>query len=499
MGPIHDELGLEQGGVNSDRVYKLCNNNQLKTAQRSELGVKVGPAVVSAIGQADDTSLLSDSLSKLAGLVHLAEEYCSAFHVTLVPEKTKLLSYSPASYDNFLSEILNPIKVAGLKIPFSPSAEHVGILRTAEGGNMLHLLGRVSAHRRAVASILFTGMAKGHRGSPVAGLRLERLYGAPVLLSGVAALVLSTAELSILHLHYKKSLRQLLRLPVNTPESFVMLAAGSLPLTALLHLRMLGLLGMIARLGQGSILNKIGRHMLLTAQNRQSWFIQMRSVTQKYALPDPLLILQQEPSKGSWKLQCRRAVLDWWQTQYRGEAAGLSSLANFRHNFSSLTTPHKIITSARTPYEVSRATTALVMLSGRYITDYRTRHWDRGNPNGNCRLCPSPPNMQAPLGDLAHQLLLCNALQPARLRSVQLWAEYMATRPYLFAVVKHYTLGSLEDSLAFLLEPTSCPLVINLAQEQGQYIIDELCYMTRVWVHGNHVLRLNLLRYYGFL
>ena len=75
----------------------------------------------------------------------------------------------------------------------------------------------------------------------------------------------------------------------------------------------------------------------------------------------------------------------------------------------------------------------------------------------------------------------------------------MASRPYLFAVVKHYTLGSLEDSLAFLLEPTSCPLVITLAQEQGQYIIDELCYMTRVWLHGNSMLRLKLLKYHGFL
>ena len=29
MGPIHDQLGVEQGGVNSDRLYKLANNYQL--------------------------------------------------------------------------------------------------------------------------------------------------------------------------------------------------------------------------------------------------------------------------------------------------------------------------------------------------------------------------------------------------------------------------------------------------------------------------------------
>ena len=33
MGPINDKLGLEQGGVNSDRLYKSCNNSQLNEAQ----------------------------------------------------------------------------------------------------------------------------------------------------------------------------------------------------------------------------------------------------------------------------------------------------------------------------------------------------------------------------------------------------------------------------------------------------------------------------------
>ena len=87
MGPIDDLLGLEQGNVNSDRLYKLCNNNQLRTAQLSQLGVDCRAAIVSCVGQADDTILVSDDIYKLAALVHLTEEYCAAYHVTLVPEK----------------------------------------------------------------------------------------------------------------------------------------------------------------------------------------------------------------------------------------------------------------------------------------------------------------------------------------------------------------------------------------------------------------------------
>ena len=67
MGPIFDNLGVEQGNVNSDKIYKLCNNQQLSTAQKSELG----SAIVSAIGRADDTGIISDSIHKLAALLHL--------------------------------------------------------------------------------------------------------------------------------------------------------------------------------------------------------------------------------------------------------------------------------------------------------------------------------------------------------------------------------------------------------------------------------------------
>ena len=147
---------------------------------------------------------------------------------------------------------------------------------------MPHVLSRLSAHRRAVHSIV-------HRGNPASGLRLERAYGAPVLLSGTAALILSGAEISTLHQHYKCSVRKILRLPITTPESFVMFIAGSLPATAFIHLHTLTLLGMISHLGRDGILNKIGCQALL-AGSTHSWFVMVRHTTNSNGLPDPLLI-----------------------------------------------------------------------------------------------------------------------------------------------------------------------------------------------------------------
>jgi hypothetical protein len=114
MGPILDKLGVEQGGKNSGEIYKLCNNVQLSTAQNSGLGLAMGDVMVSAVGQADDTALLSDCLIKLYGLLYLAVEYCKQYHVELVPEKTKLLAFAPKAQSSCveIQKISNPLSLS---------------------------------------------------------------------------------------------------------------------------------------------------------------------------------------------------------------------------------------------------------------------------------------------------------------------------------------------------------------------------------------------------
>ena len=53
MGPILDTRGLEQGGILSSEAYKLYNNEQAITAQRSGLGASLGFTTVSCISLAD--------------------------------------------------------------------------------------------------------------------------------------------------------------------------------------------------------------------------------------------------------------------------------------------------------------------------------------------------------------------------------------------------------------------------------------------------------------
>ena len=47
----------------------------------------LGSLVLSAVGQEDDTGLLSNALSKLQHLLRMALEYCQKFGVQLSPSK----------------------------------------------------------------------------------------------------------------------------------------------------------------------------------------------------------------------------------------------------------------------------------------------------------------------------------------------------------------------------------------------------------------------------
>ena len=73
-------------------LYRLVNNEQLQTAQESQLVVDLGLAVnstgdlvrqvLSDVGQADYVALLATFLNKLKVLLHLTKIYCDRYHIS---------------------------------------------------------------------------------------------------------------------------------------------------------------------------------------------------------------------------------------------------------------------------------------------------------------------------------------------------------------------------------------------------------------------------------
>ena len=106
---------------------------------------------------------------------------------------------------------------------------------------------------------------------------------------------------------------------------------------------------------------------------------------------------------------------------------------------------NRIWSLAETPFEVSKAQTVATMLSGRYVTDYRARHWSKTNPDGICQLClvSGYPNIP---GSLEHLLLKCPALSEVRSKAISHWLAYMVDKPNLLPLVANHTPTSTEVS-----------------------------------------------------
>jgi hypothetical protein len=312
-----------------------------------------------------------------------------------------------------------------------------------------------------------------------------------VLLSGLASLVLSQAEEEALDMHQKVTLERLQRLYPRTPAPVVYLLAGTLPASARRHLTQLGLLGMLARLGPDSILHRLGRQLLADPNASATWFHQVRGWCQRYDLPDPLYVLANPPRKGEWKAAARLRVLDHWTQKMRAHAASLPSLALFRASHMSLASPSPIWTSCGSDqFEVKKATVQARMASGRYRTCWLRRHWS-GDSTGVCRV---PGCTGETPGTLLHLATgQCPGLAAATEAAARHWADFLLLHPHLDPVVQMLLATEPEEFLSFLLDPSTHPAVVDLAQQQGGLVVDQLCFLARSWLYRLHRERFQLL------
>ena len=451
----------------------------------------MGGVHVASIGQADDVALVSNDPHQLQGLLHLAMEYATDHHIEKVPEKTNLLCYTPRGQqlNTTYWKDVSPVSMSGHPVPFREQAEHVGILRSTEAGNMASVLARQTAHTRAMNAVLPAGISRRHHGNPAAALRVEQMFGLPVLLSGLASLILSKAEVDTLDLHHKVQLERLQRLYAGTPAPVVYFLAGTLPASAHLHLHQLSLLGMIARLGTESILHRHGCYMLSSpspspSSFSSSWFTKIRGICQQYSLPDPFFVLHYPETKERWKTATKLRVTEYWGKKLREQANSLGSLSLFRATHMSLPHPSPTWTSCRDqPYEVRKATVQARMASGRYRTCWFRRHY-AGDSTGMCRV---PGCTGDTPGTLAHLATgQCPGLTDAVAAATSHWVKYLTHHVILQPIVKEFVDASQEEFLGFLLHPPSQPRVIALAQQHGRDVVDALCYLTRTWLYRLH-------------
>ena len=335
--------------------------------------------------------------------------------------------------------------------------------------------------------MLSVGLARGQRGNPAASLKVEQLYGIPVLLSGTAALVLKATESNLLDSHFKNKLQNLLKLHQKTPDCVVLFLAGSLPASALLHLKQLSLFAMVSRLPD-NILHRIAIYNLtVLSDTSKSWFIHIKKLCVQYGLPHPLYQLQQPLSKTAAKSLYKSRVIDFWEKSLRHSASLLPSLKYFHPQFMSLTKSHPLFTTCGSnSYEVSKCITQAKFLSGRYRSDMLLRHFDP-TKSGNCLVCE-----ETVPGSLEHLLIECPALSSSRDSLFKMLSERDDISELSKALISDIFLSNdTTDIVQLLLDCSVVPAIIS-AQDATGNTLSEIFKFTRSWCFTIHQRRMKL-------
>ena len=340
----------------------------------------------------------------------------------------------------------------------------------------------------AIFSVLPVSLARNHSSSPAASLHVERLYGEPVLLSGLPSLVLTSTELKPLIHHHKVTLERLMRLHPKTPRAAVYFLAGRLPIEAVYHSRMLSLLGMIFRLPSDHLLVRRGIEVMNDPPPKNhSWFSFCLHLVHQYSLPHISSLFYSPPTKLSWKKTVRKAVLQYWHPLLCSEVMELSSLLYIRPSHISLSFPHPVwSTDSGSVFSSKTASLQARILSGRYNTDSLRRHWDKSD--GHCRLCLDAS------GDLLHLFCgPCHALGQARDLALKKWKNLIHPYPYLLDFVSSVTRRTPHLFLHFLLDPSTDPETSSIIQIFGKETLKILFDLGRIWLWAHHALRYKIL------
>ena len=173
----------------------------------------------------------------------------------------------------------------------------------------------------------------------------------------------------------------------------------------------------------------------------------------------------------------------------------MTSLRYFQPQYMSLLRPHPLWTTSKSnSYEVNKSVVVARMLSGRYRSDWLTRHWSPTNKDGFCLLCP----LSNTPGDIEHLLVNCEALSTKRDHLFQFFDRQTQNSPPLRSLLNNMRESSTEAFVQFLLDPSVVPLVIHDVQKK-LYTLDEVFFLTRTFCYGIHRRRLHLLGRFNFL
>jgi hypothetical protein len=139
-------------------------------------------------------------------------------------------------------------------------------------------------------------------------LLYRSLFISTVLFNSETWSKLRESDLKQLHVIQMKMLKRIFQLPTSTPNSFLLLELGILPIEGEVHKRQLMYLHRILLLPEDDPVSQMFENLMMFAENGEdNWWTQVKPLLPKYGLPEDLRIIKQL-SKDTFKNMVNKGV-----------------------------------------------------------------------------------------------------------------------------------------------------------------------------------------------
>ena len=138
-------------------------------------------------------------------------------------------------------------------------------------------------------------------------------YVLPVLLYGMEVILPRQKYMDMLDEFNKRNIKHILSLSTTTAEPGIHIFSGTQPVETTIHQRALTFFGSIARLLESSVEKQpASRQLADKTMNSYSWFIAVKKLCVMYGLPDCVKILENSPTKTTWRTIVYTAICRHW-------------------------------------------------------------------------------------------------------------------------------------------------------------------------------------------
>ncbi|MEW8546427.1 MAG: hypothetical protein AB2693_23155, partial [Candidatus Thiodiazotropha sp.] len=200
---------------------------------------------------------------------------------------------------------------------------------------------------------------------PESSLHLYQIYVIPILLYGLEVVLPRPKIIDIADKFNKKYLKCLLSFPITTADAAAYILFGTIPIQGMIEQRILCFFGSICHLPCTSVEKQLAeRQLTAKPMSSNSWFI---AVKIKYNLPDPFEILENPPSKYTWKRRVRDAINSYCIPAIQAQAALYPSLRWLNIRSYEPSSLHPLVRLTGDLREVPRLAVKLKLVTGTYI------------------------------------------------------------------------------------------------------------------------------------